>query len=84
MSDEYTERTLDSGETVRVYPPSEEFPEGREVLVKTGALRDRLVARRTKNLTAQEALLQAQRDRLAQAKQAQAEGTPIPFEKRFF
>lgn len=78
---ESTQKVLPSGEIVRVDPPSDDFPQGREVLVSApDAVADRLPSLAADASTGYAALRAAQQERLRKARAAQ-KGTPP--EKRF-
>lgn len=78
---ESTQKVLPSGEIVRVDPPSDDFPQGREVLVSApDVVADRLPAMAVDASAGYAAMRAAQQERLRKARAAQS-GTPP--EKRF-
>lgn len=77
-------RTLASGEKVYHYPPSEEFPEGRTVLVNEGlALSSQLESRREDNEVALGDLRVVNQAKVEAKKEAEAADPAVPPEKRF-
>lgn len=76
-------RTLASGEKVYHYPPNEEFPEGRTVLIGKSALADSLEERREENEEALRDLRVINRAKVEVKKEADAADPPVPPEKRF-
>lgn len=77
-------RTLPSGEQVRHYPPDEDFPEGRTVLINTGsALISELDARRDQNEESLRDLRVISQAKVKAKKAAEEAFPPVPPEKRF-
>lgn len=69
-----SKRTLDSGETVLHHPPSEEYPNGKQVLLPQGSpLRDRLDSRLVENQARHDEMQQALLDNIEIKKAAQEE-----------
>ena len=67
-----TIRTLASGERVYHYPPDEDFPEGRTVLINSGG-----------SLTAELDLKVVSQAKVEAKKEAEAQDPAVPPEKRF-
>lgn len=82
MSDgDTTEKVLPSGEVVRVEPPSDDFPDGRQVLISApDVVADRLPEIATGASEAYAELKAKQRARLVRTRHQQA---AVPPEKRF-
>lgn len=79
-----TIRTLASGEKVYHYPPDEDFPEGRTVLVNSGSsLTAELDSRRDQNEEALRDLRVASQAKVEAKKEADAQHPAVPPEKRF-
>lgn len=77
-------RTLSSGEKIYHYPPDDEFPEGRKVLVNEGsALAAELDARLEQNEEALGDLRVISQAKVTAKKEAEAADPPVPPEKRF-
>lgn len=77
---ESTQKVLPSGEVVQVDPPSDDFPEGREILVSApDVVADRLPTMVADASAGYAAMRAAQKERLDKARAAQKS----PFEKRF-
>lgn len=77
-------RTLDSGEKVRHFPPDDQHPEGKMVLLReTSPLRDRLEAALEDNQRRHEALQAAHMERI-ETKKADQAAKGLPPEKSHF
>ena len=77
-------RTLASGEKVYHYPPDEQFPEGRTVLVNAdSALAEELESRREDNEEALRDLRVINQAKVEAKKVAEADDPAVPPEKRF-
>lgn len=79
-----TIRTLASGERVYHYPPDEDFPEGRTVLINSGgSLTADLDSRREQNEEALRDLKVVSQAKVEAKKEAEAQYPAVPPEKRF-
>lgn len=76
-------RTLANGEKVYHYPPDEEFPEGRTVLIGKSDLADSLEDRRADNEEAVRDLRVINQAKVEVKKEAEANDPSVPPEKRF-
>ena len=77
-------RTLDNGSKVRHFPPDEQHPHGKMILIQESSpLKDRLEARREDNQRRYEQLQAQQSERIQVKKDRQSE-KGLPNEKGFF
>lgn len=76
-------RTLASGEKVYHYPPDEQYPEGRTVLIGKSALAETVQQRIEENEEAVRDLKVINQAKVEVKKEAEAADPAVPPEKRF-
>lgn len=76
-------RTLPSGEKVHHYPPDEDHPEGKMVLIPQNAVAAELDTRRDRQADAIRDLRTAHHAKVSIKKAAEAANPVVPPEKRF-
>lgn len=76
-----TTRTLETGEQVYHHPANDEFPDGREVLVPTRTIADRLAARQEEFEEAEKARQERLLQEIAAKRESLAAHPAVPADK---